>query len=179
MEDREIIALFFDRDEHAIAETEKKYGRYCKYIASRILFNEQDEEEVLNDTYLKVWNTVPPQSPQSLKSYVGMICRELSVNLYEKRTAQKRGSLETMEELSECETGGDFTDELALKDALDGFLVALSKKHRAVFLLRYFYNLKVSEISLKTGISETSVTTLLSRTREKLKVYLKKEGIDV
>ncbi|MBQ3869789.1 MAG: RNA polymerase subunit sigma-70, partial [Clostridia bacterium] len=75
MEDREIIALFFDRDEHAIAETEKKYGRYCKYIASRILFNEQDEEEVINDTYLKVWNTVPPNDPPSLKSYVGMICR--------------------------------------------------------------------------------------------------------
>ena len=179
MEDEEIIALYFSRDERAISETSKKYGRYCKYIASRILYNEQDEEEVLNDTYLKVWNTVPPQSPQSLKSYVGMICRDLSVNAYEKRTAKKRGPAEILDELDECATDNDFTDALALKDALNGFLGSLSRKTRAVFLLRYWHNLSVAEISQRTGLGESAVTTTLLRTRKKLKVYLQKEGIDV
>ena len=179
MEDEEIIALYFSRDENAISETSKKYGRYCKYIASRILYNEQDEEEVINDTYLKVWNTVPPQSPQSLKSYVGMICRDLSVNAYEKRTAQKRGTAEILDELTECSTDTDFTDALALKDALNGFLGSLSRKNRAVFLLRYWHNLSIAEISDKTGLGESAVTTTLLRARKKLKVYLQKEGINV
>ena len=91
MEDKQIVDLYFARSESAIIETEKKYGRYCHYIAYRILENDEDAKEIVNDTYLKTWNTVPPPYPVPLKSYVGMISNQLALNRYEEKNAQKRG----------------------------------------------------------------------------------------
>ena len=104
MEDEQIVDLFWERSETAISETEKKYGRYCHYISYQILNNDSDAEEIVNDTYLKTWNTIPPKRPDSLKSYVGMISRQLSLNRYEQEHTQKRSGQVALaiEELSEC-----------------------------------------------------------------------------
>ena len=90
MEDKQIVELYFARAESAVAETEKKYGRYCHYIAYRILENDEDAKESVNDTYLKAWNTMPPHRPQALKPYLGMLCRQISLDRYEKNHARKR-----------------------------------------------------------------------------------------
>ena len=91
MEDKQIVDLYWKRSESAIAETEKKYGRYCHYIAYQILENDEDAKEIVNDTYLKTWQTIPPKRPESLKTYVGMISRQLALNVYEEQHTQKRG----------------------------------------------------------------------------------------
>ena len=93
MQDKQIVELYWERSESAIAETEKKYGRYCQYIAGQILENDEDAKEIVNDTYLKTWQTIPPKRPESLKAYVGMICRQLAFNLYEKQHTKKRGQV--------------------------------------------------------------------------------------
>ena len=122
MEDRQIVDLYLKRSEEAISETDKKYGRYCHYIAYRILENDEDAKEVVNDTYLKTWNTIPPNRPDRLKPYVGMISRQLALNVYNARQTEKRGggiSLAILE-LEECipSSAGDIADSAALSDAL-------------------------------------------------------------
>lgn len=104
MDDKQIVDLYWARSETAIEETEKKYGRYCHYIAYQILYNDEDAKEIVNDTYLKTWNTVPPQRPDPLKPYVGTISRQLSLNRYEAQNTQKRGGQVplVLDELSEC-----------------------------------------------------------------------------
>ena len=126
MEDNQIVDLYWARSEEAITETDKKYGRYCHYIAYQILSNDGDAEEIVNDTYLKTWNTIPPNRPAPLKAYVGMISNQLALNRYEEKTAQKRGggSLSLIyHELDECiaDEGEsvDMGENLDLRDALN------------------------------------------------------------
>ncbi len=185
MEDSRIIALYQERREQAIAETERKYGRYCRYIANRILSSDEDAEEIASDTYFKIWNTIPPNRPASLKAYVGMIARQLSLDAYEARCAQKRGA-ETaliLDELSECISGNDdgaeFSDTLALREALNKFVRSLPEKTQKIFVRRYFYASPVSEIARDYHMKESSVTVLMLRIRKKLKIFLKKEGFDI
>ncbi|MBQ2385535.1 MAG: RNA polymerase subunit sigma-70, partial [Clostridia bacterium] len=92
MEDKQIVELYWDRSEVAIEETDKKYGRYCHYIAYQILENDEDAKEVVNDTYLKTWQNIPPDRPEHLRAYVGMISRQIALNAYEKNHAKKRGN---------------------------------------------------------------------------------------
>ena len=185
MEDKQIIDLYLARSEAAISETEKKYGRYCHYIAYRILENDQDAKEIVNDTLLKTWNTVPPKQPNPLKPYVGMISRQLSLDRYDRYHAQKRGSQISLmlDELAECipdhDSGVDIGESVALSDALNRFVRSLPDKAQNVFVRRYWYASTVGEIALEYGIKESSVNVLLSRTRKKLKDFLNKEGFDV
>lgn len=183
MEDKQIIDLYWVRSETAISETEKKYGRYCHYIAHQILYDDEDAKEIVNDTYLKTWNTIPPQCPDSLKSYVGMISRQLALNTYEGQHTQKRGGQVplVLDELSECiSTGGaDIGESIALSDALNSFLWALSRRTRNIFVRRYFYMSPVAEIAKDFQMKESNVTMHLLRTRKKLKQFLKKEGFDL
>lgn len=184
MEDKEIVDLYLERSEDAVAETEKKYGRYCRYIAYQILGDDCDAEEVVNDTYLKTWNTIPPQRPDILKSYVGMICRQLALNAYEKRSTQKRGGQLplVLDELEMCvadtSDGTDIGESVALSDALNRFISALPTRTRNIFVRRYFYMSSVSEIAADLGMKESNVTMHLLRTRKKLKQFLKKEGFE-
>lgn len=186
MEDHEIVDLYFARNESAIAETEIKYGRYCYSIANRILENAGDAEEIVNDTYLKAWNTIPPNRPDSLRAYVGMICSRLSLNRYDMRKAEKRGGAQTalvLEELAECVSDpaseADPGDAMALRDALNRFLASLSAKTRKIFVRRYWYMSPVSEIARDFSMKESTVTVLMLRTRKKLKQFLQKEGFNV
>ena len=183
MEDKQIVDLYWERSEDAIAETDKKYGRYCHYIAYQILSDNEDAEEIVNDTYLKTWNTVPPNRPDPLKGYVGMISNRLALDRYDAKTAKKRGGGQmpaVLHELSECipdgDSGEDIGQSVALRDALNRFLRSLPQKTRTIFVRRYWYVAPIAEIAEEFGMKESSVAMLMLRTRLKLKDFLGKEG---
>ena len=185
MEDNQIVDLYWARSEVAIAETDKKYGRYCHYIAYQILSDDEDAKEIVNDTYLKTWNTVPPNRPDPLKGYVGMISNQLALNRYEEKTAQKRGGGKLpliYHELDECIADADEAEDMgenfALRDALNRFLWSLPKTTRRIFVRRYWYATPISEIAEDFGMKENAVAMLMFRTRQKLKDFLKKEGFE-
>ncbi|MBQ8388651.1 MAG: sigma-70 family RNA polymerase sigma factor [Clostridia bacterium] len=184
MEDKEIVDLYWERSESAIAETEKKYGRYCHYIAYQILENNEDAKEIVNDTYLKTWQTIPPKRPDALKPYVGMISRQLALNAYEEQHTQKRGQLTlVLDELAECLPSSDeewnVVSGIALHDSLNIFLRGLPPKTRNVFIRRYWYTSSIAEIAEEYSMKESAVAMLLLRTRNKLKTHLQKEGFNV
>ena len=185
MQDQQIVELYWARDERAITETDKKYGRYCHYIAYHILDSDEDAKEIVNDTYLKTWNTLPPHRPDPLKPYLGTISRQLSLNRYEAQHAQKRhGPVSlALDELSECipdaNGGTDIGESVALSDALSRFLRALPQRTRVMFVRRYFYMSSIAEIATEFALKESAVTMLMLRTRKKLSQFLKKEGFDL
>ena len=185
MEDKQIVELYWARSETAISETEKKYGRYCHYIAYQILHNDEDAKEVVNDTYLKTWNTIPPKRPDPLKPYVGTISRQLALDVYKKQHAQRRGGQVSLvlDELSECipdnDSGADIGESVALSDALSRFMWALPQRTRNIFVRRYFYMSSVAEIAKDFSMKESNVTMHLLRTRKKLEQFLQKEGFDL
>ena len=181
MDDRDIIKLYLRRDEEAIAETRRQYGRYCHSIALRITGSEQDAEELVNDACLKAWNTIPPRDPESLKAYVGMLTRRLAVNrLEENRAAKRSGNAAVpLEELAECLPDGEagrMPESVALRDSLDRFVKTLSRRDRRVFLQRYWYACPVAEVAADCGMTVSHVTVVLLRLRKKLKAHLEKEG---
>ncbi len=180
MDDKKLVELYWARSEQALLETETRYGRYCHYIAFQILGDDADAEEVVSDTYLKAWNTIPPNRPESFRSYLGMITRQLSYDAYRCRNTQKRGGNVhlVLEELAGCipDGAGDLEDRLALREALNRFLRGLPIRTRRIFLRRYWYASSVAEIARDFGMKESAVTVLMLRTRQKLKLFLEKEG---
>ncbi len=183
MDDKQIVELYWARNESAIFETDRKYGRYCHYIAYRILHNDSDAEEAVNDTYLKIWNTIPPKRPELLKPYVGMLARQISLDAYDKSTAQKRGGQTgaVLEELSDCVSGegAEFIDEILLQDALNRFLGGLPQETRMIFLRRYWYMEPIAEIAAEFGMKESRISVMMLRTRQKLKKFLEQEGFSI
>jgi len=181
VEDEQIIQLYFARSETAITQTDIKYGKYCNFIAYHILYSLTDTEECVNDTYLKVWNSIPPAAPENFKSFIGRITRNLAINRYRHKSAQKRNSdmNVVMDEFFECVKGCDvdFDNKIILKDCINRFLSTLSKRNRIIFLQRYFYCNSIKEISASTHLSENNVKVTLSRIRVKFKNFLKKEGV--
>lgn len=180
MEDKKIIELYFARNEQAIAQTDRKYGAYCRAIAYRILEDRLDSEEVANDTYLRLWNTIPPRHPDPLKPYVGRISRNLALDVYDARHAQKRrGVTLALEELSEClpsEDGREIGESAALSDALSRFISSLPEREKVIFVRRYFHLYQVAEIARDLGLKEGTTAMTLSRVRVKLREFLEKEG---
>ena len=183
MEDRQIVDLYWARSEVAITETDKKYGRYCHYIAYQILCDDMDAEEIVNDTYLKTWNTVPPNHPDPLKSYVGMISSQLALNRYEEKSTARRGGGKIpliFHELDECladeEASADMAESIVLRDLLNRFIWSLPKKTRNIFVRRYWYASSLAEIAEEYGMRESAVAMLMFRTRQKLREFLQKEG---
>ena len=186
MTDERIVELYWERSEEAIEETDKAYGRYFHYIAYGILRDDGDSEETVNDTYLKAWNTIPPERPKHLKAFLGRITRQLSINRLEQNTAQKRGNgqyLLALDELDECipdgDGGSDIGELTALRESLNRFLRSLPPEARRVFIRRYWHMHTVSEIADQFSMSESKVKSLLMRTREKLKKHLDKEGFGI
>ena len=183
LEDSQIIALFYERSEQAIAELDRTYGAAVRKTAANILHDRRDEEECVNDTYLGVWNSVPPQHPRPLKSYVCRIARNLAVKKYHARRAQKRdGGYElVLDELAEAipaTTGVE--DEYTAKElsaAISRFLDTLSYEDRFCFVRRYWYADPVSDIAAITQLESHRISVRLFRTREKLHRYLKEEGL--
>lgn len=177
MEDYDIIALYFDRNERAIRETEDKYGEFCHGVAMRILGNRQDAEECVSDTYLRTWNAIPPQRPSSLKAFLGKITRNLSIDrLRHKHISRHDSDLEIM--LSELEPylPAREEEESALTELLDGFLSGLEPPERQLFMGRYWHGYSVNRLADHYGMTPNAVSLRLHRTREKLRNYLEKGG---
>lgn len=182
MEDHKIIELYLERNENAIAETNKKYRGYCYSIAYNILQSNEDSEEAVNDTYLGAWNSIPPNAPDVLQTFLGRITRNISLKKIRSRSTQKRGSgaiflvFDEIEELipSKQDTENDI-DAKELAKFINTFLKSLPETERKVFVCRYWYFDDVSEISKQFGFTESKVKSMLFRTRKKLLNKLKTE----
>ena len=186
MDDNEIIELFFARDECAIESASRVYGAYCTAIAKNILDDQGAAEECVNDTWLKCWQSIPPQRPRSLKNFAGRIVRNLALSALRSETARKRGGGQlqlALDELSEVVSGGDppegALDRKAFRAALDDFLAGLPERNRNLFLRRYWYLDNVEALAKRYSMSKTQVTTTLHRLRVKLRVHLQQEGFEV
>ena len=183
MTDEKIIALFFSRDEAALERVAEKYGAYCFTIANNILENQQDSEECVNDTYLAAWQSIPPEKPKQLSSYLGRIVRNFALMRYRKDRAGKRGGAVTEISLELMTLTPDDTDLAAECDArklglvIDIFLRSLKKADRQIFIRRYWFGDPIADICRQYGFAEARVKSSLHRTREKLAERLKKEGI--
>lgn len=185
MEDQGIVELFFDRSEQAIVETDKKYGGYCYTIAYNILACREDSEESVSDTYFSAWNTIPPRKPTLLQAFLGKIARHISIDRWRKQSAQKRGGKEmilALEELGECLDTRGMEAEITHRELtriLNGFLASLAETERNVFLCRYWYMDTIETIAKITGFSQSKVTSMLHRSRGKLRKKLTEEGYAV
>lgn len=183
MDDRTIVALYWERDPRAIEESQTRYGTHCHRIAARILDSREDAEECVNDTFHRAWDAIPPQKPARLGAFLGRITRNLALDRYEKRTAQKRGGGQfslLLDELQECiPDGGDVAEEVQLKDLLDRFLASLPAESRRLFVLRYWHAYTPEEIGRMQGMPANRVSVTLFRIREQLKEFLQQEGVTV
>ena len=185
MHDDRIIALFFERDEQALEEVQKKYGTYCHTVAYGVLNSQQDAEECVNDTYLHAWNAIPPQRPQILSAFLAKITRNLALMRYRAGHREKRGSGQlpiALDELRDClpdAGGGSITDAVVIREALNRFLHHLPETSRRIFLQRYWYVRSIPEIAQELGMKESRVKMTLLRTREKLREHLAREGIEI
>lgn len=183
MEDSEIIKLYIERNENAIDETNKKYRKYCRSIAYNILRNTEDSEEAVNDTYLGAWNSIPPNIPNVLQTFLGRITRNISLKKIRARNTKKRGSGEiflVFEEMNEFIPSGQNTEnDVEAKELarfITAFLNSLPETERKVFVCRYWYFDSVSEISKQFGFTQSKVKSMLFRTRKKLLTKLETEG---
>ena len=184
MDDKQIVTLYWERSEDAIAQTEMKYGRYCRCIARSILNSDWDAEECVYDTYQKAWETMPPMKPEMLSAYLGKLTRHIAINRYihdraDKRTPGIQVILDEAEEFIPDPTGGDISDELHLRDAINSFVASLSQQVRVVFVRRYWYMSSIKDIARDYGMTESNVKVMLMRTRNRFKAYLEKEGISI
>lgn len=184
MEDTEIIALFFARNEQALKQTDAAYGRKLYALANHILNNREDAEESVNDTYMETWKTIPPQCPKYFYAFLAAICRNVSFNRLDWRLAAKRNAevVALTQEMEMCipdmRRDGEM-DRIELRAVMERFLEELPKESHLIFLRRYLYADSVAEIAARYGIHEGKVKTRLHRARVKLRGYLEKEGISV
>lgn len=183
MTNKDIIKLYFNRDEKAIEQTSEKYGKYCHAIADNILGDSEDSKECVNDTLLKAWQSIPPLIPDNFKLYLAKITRNLAINRYKARNAAKRGAgniEEILEELEACIPDNSNVEADYLEKELTGIINKFLKKQNAkrsnYFVRRYFYGETIEEIAKRYRVSAGSVMTTLSRTRNELKKYLESEG---
>jgi len=185
MDDEKIIELYHQRNETAISATSLKYGNYCSSIASNILSCREDAEECVNDTWLHAWNAIPPHAPANFAHFLGKITRELSINRYKAKFAQKRGGGEYDLALEEL---GDFTsassnpvEEAAelelLGHAISGFLRKQPVLHADIFIRRYYHLCSIKQIANDFSISESKAKSILFRVRKKLHSFLESEGL--
>lgn len=184
MEDSKIIELFLARNEDAIKHTDDTYGRRLYHLADNIVHNGQDAEESVSDTYLKAWDTIPPQKPRHFFAYLAKICRNFALKKLDWKNAEKRRAevVSLTQEMEMCIPDQSRGREMAAKElgmVLDRFLRTLTQENQMIFLRRYWYVDTIAEIAVRYGISESAVQMRLNRTRAKLCTYLEKEGINV
>lgn len=184
MRETEIIGQFFARDEAALTSVQSEYGAYCSTIARNILWDKEDVEECLNDTWLKAWNKIPPKRPQSLLAYLGRVTRNGSLNMVRDQNRQKRAgdqyttSLDEIGELSGAVQGQaelEGIESSALTEIINDFLAGLPKEKRIIFVQRYFYMDAISDIAAANGMTVSAVKVSLLRMRRKLGKKLQEE----
>ena len=183
MEDDRIVDLYWQRSENAVSETAEKYGKYLHSISYQILHNAEDAEECVNDTYNDAWQSMPPHRPSVLSTFLGKITRRISIDLWRKYSAEKRGggtAALALDELEECVSGTEDVmtevERLELQRKLNDFLLTLPQTERQVFMCRYWYMDPVSDIAKQFAFSESKIKSMLYRTRNKLRAVLEKEG---
>ena len=182
MEDKQIIELYFNRSEQAIEETSSKYGKLTRSISYHIVRNEEDTEECVSDTYLALWNTIPPENPDPFVAYILRIARNIAIKKLRYNTADKRNNSYdvSLGELEEVLTGNsDVQKEIEAKEietVINSFLKDLKKTDRVIFVKRFWFNMTLDEISEETGYSKNYINVHLHRTKERLKAHLIKEG---
>ena len=183
MDDHEIVDLYWQRDEHAIEATAAKYESYCMKISQNILSDRADSEENVNDTYLHAWQAMPPQRPAILSAFLGKIARNLALNRYKARSAQKRQGdafALSLDELDDCAPALSSPDDEAtaaeLGRSISAFLRTLLEETRSIFLRRYWYCDATADIAARYGLTESKVRVTLHRTRGKLAAYLQERG---
>lgn len=185
MNDSKIVDLFFERSEKAIVELSNKYGSVCLKVSMNVLNNHQDAEECVNDSYLGVWNAIPPEKPNPLLAFVCRIVRNISINRYKKNNAQRRkGNYDLcIEELENCiashKTIDEELTEAELASYINDFLDSLTKVNRMIFVRRFWYMDSYEDIARESGLKEGAIRTRLSRIKYDLRVFLEKRGVIV
>lgn len=185
MYDSEIIQLFYERSEEAIAALGKKYEKILFSISYNILKNRMDAEESVNDVYLTAWNTIPPENPNPLLTYLIRLVRNISIKRYHKNSAIKRNSYYdiALSELENCLSDIESVEEKyevkELAEAISNFLDKIDRKNKRIFVRRYYYSDSIEEIAAKFALSENNVSVRLHRIRNKLKKYLEREGYHI
>ncbi|MBO4584627.1 MAG: sigma-70 family RNA polymerase sigma factor [Clostridia bacterium] len=181
MNDETIVGLFWNRDESALAEAQEQYGAYLLYIARNLLRDEHDAEECLNDALLAAWDSIPPNRPENLKTYLGMLARDAAINVLRRRNAKKRkaesvGSLEELTELASACTVESALGERELARLISAYVRSLGEPERGVFVRRYWYYDSIESICDMYGFGKSKVKMMLKRTRDGLAAFLKEEG---
>lgn len=184
MDDQKIIDLYWSRSESAITETDQKYGKYCCSIAYNILTNNEDAEESVSDTYMAAWKAMPPKRPSILATFLGKITRHLSIDRWRSRNRYKRGGSEivlALEELEDCVADDQSIEKTIERKRLalsfNRFLESLPETERRIFLCRYWYLDSISVIASYYGFSDSKVTSMLHRSRKKLRAVLEQEDL--
>ena len=182
MEDARIVALYFDRDEKAISESDRKYGQILRSLSLSYVSSREDAEECVNDTYLDAWNTIPPHRPTYLGAFLSKITRRISIDRFRRDHRAKRGGVQNLAaELTECipdpETLTHELENRRLGEVINAVLSDLPERRRVTFVLRYFYARQIADIARVTGDSESSVKVTLHRLREQLRGLLEKEEL--
>lgn len=183
LDDKELIGLYFDRNEQAVAETQRKFGGYLYTIAHNILGSVQDAEECVNDVLMRLWDHIPPANPENVYAYFASVARSVATKRYKMKHAQKRGGGETtlvLDELHDCCTDPDTVeqhiDRMALQETITEFLETLKPEQQTIFVQRYWYVCPIEDIAEDLGISRSKVSVTLMRTRQKLRKHLEQEG---
>lgn len=184
MDDQTIVNLFFERKEHAISELSNQHGKRLRKIAYNVLGNDADVEECLNDAYLAVWNSIPPNKPHSLVAFISKIVRNLAVTRYHRQTAEKRNSYYdvALDEISDYIPSDDSAERentTELSEAFNAFLGTLNEEDCALFVKRYWYSESVTDIAKDLEMTPHYISVKLSRVREKLRKFLEKRGIRI
>lgn len=182
MDDKEIIELYWRRDEQAVAETDRKYGAYCRSVAMNILGVREDAEECTSDTYVRAWESIPPERPGQLRLWLAKVTRNLAIDRWRSRCSKKRGCMTVLlSELDECIPDEHGPEQLAdakeLGRLINAWLAELDESERTLFMRRYWAAQSVAEIAKSSGVSPNALAQQLMRMRRDLKKYLEREGV--
>ena len=185
MEDTEIIDLYFQRNESAIAETDRKYGAFCRRVALNVLSVAADAEECVSDAYLQAWNSIPPQRPEKLGAWLGRVVRNRAINLWQKNHRRKRyaGMEELLDELADCIPSPDTVErqleERELSSLIRQWLLSLPQNDRILFVRRYWYGQALNELALEAGVTPGRLAKRMYRLRQVLRQTLEREGFSI
>ena len=184
MDDKQIVQLYLDRNKQAVSATAEKYGNSCTEIAKNILGDKEEAAECVNDAYLKAWNSIPPHNPKSLSVFLGNITRDLAIKRYKEKFCSKQDGDEVamiLEEIAEfvSDTEEHAVDLEELFEAINGFLGGLPMEKRSIFICRYWYFDRVSDIAKRFGTMKIFISITLKRLRFKLHEYLLERGFEL
>lgn len=182
MDDGKIVDLYWARDEKAITESQRKYGRMLSSLSYSLLSSYEDAEECVNDTYLDAWNAMPEARPEFLGAFLSKITRRISIDRFRAKHRERRGGMnEILSELDECIPSEDRVERqyenMLLRDEINDFLYSQPKEKRVMFVLRYFYSKSVSEIARQISVGESKVKTTLFRMRKELQERLEEKEL--